>query len=135
MSQTIFTIGHSTRRIGELISLLQENGVLLLIDVRAIPKSRHNPQFTVNSLKVSLPAAGIKHEHMPLPGGLGHAKKDAINLCWRSESFRGFADYMQTKELEEAIEELIGLSGCHVLRLCARRSCRGDAIGRSFQMC
>ena len=101
---TVFTIGHSTRAIGEFIELLKANGVGQVIDIRTIPKSRRNPQFNDDSLANSLRAAGIGYVHMKELGGLRHAKPDSINLGWRNASFRGYADYMQTPEFAEAID-------------------------------
>jgi uncharacterized protein (DUF488 family) len=105
----IFTIGHSTRSIAEFIDLLQANGVKQLIDIRTIPKSRRHPQFGSEALAGSLGRAGIAYVHMKDLGGLRHPRKDSINVGWRNESFRGYADYMQTPEFEAAIEKAIRL--------------------------
>jgi uncharacterized protein (DUF488 family) len=107
---TIFTIGHSTRPIAEFIELLQANGVEQLLDIRTIPKSRHNPQFSSDTLAASLRAAHIRYVHMKELGGLRHARKDSINLGWRNASFRGYADYMQTDEFEAALVRAIELA-------------------------
>ncbi len=107
---TIFTIGHSTRPIAEFIELLQSNGVAQLIDIRTIPKSRHNPQFNSEELAASLRAAQIRYVHMKELGGLRHARKDSINLGWRNASFRGYADYMQTGEFEAGLNSAIELA-------------------------
>jgi len=106
----ILTIGHSTHPIEKLIEMLQAHGVERLIDVRAIPKSRRNPQFNRDELERTIPAAGVEYRHMPELGGLRHPKKDSINSAWKNDSFRGYADYMQTPEFERAIEELIAAS-------------------------
>lgn len=97
----MFTIGHSTRSLEEFIGLLKEHEIELLIDVRTIPKSRHNPQFNQETLEKSFP-----YRHLEKLGGLRHTTKDSKNLGWRNLSFRGFADYMQTPAFEEGIEEL-----------------------------
>src|SRR5271170_6528300 len=110
---TIFTIGHSTRPIAEFIELLQANAVTQLIDIRTIPKSRHNPQFNSDALAASLRAAHIRYVHMKDLGGLRHARKDSINLGWRNASFRGYADYMQTDEFETALTRAIELAAAH----------------------
>ena len=115
MSLTIFTVGHSTRAIGEFISLLVENRIQLLVDIRTIPRSRHNPQFGMESLENSLRAANVNYSHMPSLGGLRHARKDSPNCGWHNESFRGFADYMQTDEFGIALENL--MSSAAELRL------------------
>lgn len=106
----VFTIGHSTHPIGEFIGLLESNGVRQVIDIRTIPKSRHNPQFNIDSLDASLDASGIKYVHVKELGGLRHAKPDSINLGWRNASFRGFADYMQTSEFTAGLDRAIILA-------------------------
>jgi uncharacterized protein (DUF488 family) len=106
----VFTIGHSTRPIDEFIELLRANGVKLLIDIRTIPKSWHNPQFNTDALAESLRAARIQYLHMKELGGLRRAKPDSINLGWRNASFRGYADYMQTPEFEAALENAVTLA-------------------------
>jgi uncharacterized protein (DUF488 family) len=108
---TIFTIGHSTRPIGEFIGLLSANGIERLIDIRTIPKSRHNPQFNGDELARALRAAKIDYIHMKELGGLRHARRDSPNMGWRNASFRGFADYMQTEEFKQALDRAIDLAG------------------------
>lgn len=103
----IYTIGHSTRPIDELIGMLKDFRVRKLIDVRTIPKSRFNPQYNQESLAKSLAHEKIEYSHMTGLGGLRHARKDSINLGWRNASFRGYADYMQTEEFETSLKELI----------------------------
>jgi uncharacterized protein (DUF488 family) len=107
----IFTIGHSTHAIGEFIQLLQAYAVETLVDVRTIPKSRHNPQFNLDALDKSLQQANIEYQHMKSLGGLRHAAKDSVNLGWRNASFRGYADYMSTAEFEQGLQELVQLAG------------------------
>lgn len=106
----VFTIGHSTRPVAEFIDILQKHGVKQLIDIRTIPKSRHNPQFNTGALAASLRKAGIRYVHLKDLGGLRHARKDSINLGWRNASFRGFADYMQTPEFAAALDRAIQLA-------------------------
>ncbi len=103
----IYTIGHSTRPIDEFIGMLKDFHVRKLIDVRTIPKSGFNPQYNQEALEKSLTDEKIDYEHMAGLGGLRHAKKDSMNLGWRNASFRGYADYMQTKEFENSLQELI----------------------------
>ena len=110
---TIFTIGHSTRPIDEFIELLRANGVTQLIDIRTVPKSRHNPQFNTDSLAASLRNARIRYLHLKALGGLRRAKADSVNLGWRNASFRGFADYMQTDEFAAALDRVIELAKEH----------------------
>ncbi len=105
---TIYTVGHSTHTIEEFADMLKAHGVACIVDVRTIPKSRHNPQFNSDDLGKSLEAAGIGYRHLPGLGGLRHAKKDSIiNAGWENASFRGFADYMQTEDFERSLAELM----------------------------
>ncbi len=90
----------------ELTGLLRLHGVALLVDVRTIPRSRHNPQFNRELLPGSLEAAGIQYRHCGALGGLRHARKDSMNTGWRNASFRGYADYMQTEEFSLAVNRL-----------------------------
>jgi uncharacterized protein (DUF488 family) len=105
----VLTIGHSTHTLEEFIRLLQAHGATRVVDVRTVPRSRHNPQFNKSSLPRSLKKAGLGYVHTPGLGGLRHAKRDSLNLGWRNASFRGYADYMQTPEFEQSLDELIQL--------------------------
>jgi uncharacterized protein (DUF488 family) len=116
----VLTVGHSTRAVDEFVSLLRDNGVEILADVRTVPRSRHNPQFNRETLPEALAAAGIRYAHLPGLGGLRHARRDSINTGWRNASFRGFADYMQTAEFDAALAELIGIAReARVALMCA----------------
>lgn len=116
----IATIGHSTHPISEFIKILQAHGISVLIDVRTIPKSRHNPQFNEETLQKSLKKAGIKYIHQKKLGGLRHTTKDSLNTGWRNKSFRGYADYMQTREFIHAIRWLMkSAKGKKVAIMCA----------------
>jgi|SRR5580700_1049037 uncharacterized protein (DUF488 family) len=106
----LFTVGHSTRPIEEFIELLKAHGIERVIDVRTIPRSRHNPQFNSESLAESLRAAGIAYTPIKKLGGLRRPRPGSINLGWRNSGFRGFADYMQTPEFEAALERAIKLA-------------------------
>jgi len=106
----VLTVGHSTRTLAEFVRLLQVHEVSRVVDVRTVPRSRHNPQFNKASLPSALKKAGLGYIHMPGLGGLRHAKRDSINMGWRNISFRGFADYMQTSEFKLSLEELIQLA-------------------------
>ena len=106
----IMTIGHSTRPAGEFVHLLKAHGVKRLVDVRSIPRSRHNPQFNRDQLPRTLHSARIHYRHMAGLGGLRHARPDSINAGWHNASFRGFADYMQTPEFRENLDDLIELA-------------------------
>ena len=106
-SPRVLTIGHSTRPLEEFIRLLQVHGVTCVVDVRTVPRSWHNPQFNKATLPAALKKAGLGYVHMPGLGGLRHARRDSINMGWRNTSFRGYADYMQTPEFAQSLEELI----------------------------
>jgi uncharacterized protein (DUF488 family) len=103
----VLTIGHSTRTLEAFIEMLQGHTVKRLVDVRTVPRSRHNPQFNRDTLPEALGAAGIRYTHMPGLGGLRHPRADSVNAAWRSDSFRGYADYMQTPEFETNLTALI----------------------------
>ena len=107
----ICTIGHSNRDIEAFMSLLLTNDIAQVIDVRTIPRSRHNPQFNLDLLPSSLATAEIDYVHMPSLGGLRHAHADSPNTGWRNASFRGYADHMQTSEFVEGIDQVIALAG------------------------
>jgi uncharacterized protein (DUF488 family) len=92
------------------MALLNAHDIRQLIDVRTIPRSRHNPQFNSETLARTLVASQLSYRHAPALGGLRRARKDSNNTGWRNASFRGYADYMETDESERALEELI-LSG------------------------
>lgn len=104
---TLYTIGHSTHAMEEFLAMLTEYSIEVLVDVRTVPKSRHNPQFVQQSLRESLGGAGIEYRHMKSLGGLRHAAADSVNTGWRNPSFRGYADYMQTPAFARAVDELI----------------------------
>jgi uncharacterized protein (DUF488 family) len=107
----LWTIGHSTRTMEEFVAMLTAHGVQLLIDVRTVPRSRHNPQFNTEQLATSLQKARLGYRHMSQLGGLRKASKDSINTGWRNASFRGYADYMQTDAFGAALDELIAQAG------------------------
>lgn len=106
----ILTIGHSTRPIADFLHLLEAHQVTCLVDVRTVPRSRHNPQFSREHLPASLHAAGISYLHRPELGGLRRPKPGSPNAGWRNLSFRGYADYMQTPEFNAAVDDLIELA-------------------------
>ena len=106
MISRIWTIGHSTRTIDIFVSLLEENGIKLVADVRSLPGSKRYPQFNREMLAKSLTEHGIRYEHFPELGGRRKAKKDSHNTAWRNAGFRGYADYMETEPFARAIEEL-----------------------------
>jgi uncharacterized protein (DUF488 family) len=132
----VFTIGHSTRTVSEFIEIIKAYGIKKVVDIRTIPKSRHNPQFNTDALRESLNVVKIGYLHMKGLGGLRHALKDSPNTAWRNASFRGFADYMQTEEFKENLEKLIDAAGKQAtVVMCAEavpwrchRSLIGDAL-------
>jgi uncharacterized protein (DUF488 family) len=106
----IWTIGHSTHEIDEFISLLQGNGIKLIADVRMFPGSKRYPQFNRESLTAFLDKNAIRYEHFPELGGRRKARTDSRNTAWRNQSFRGYADYMETREFREGIARLLDLA-------------------------
>ena len=106
----IWTIGHSTRTIEKFISLLEEHGIKQLADVRLLPGSRRYPQFNKETLADSLSKAGICYEHFPELGGRRKPRENSPNTAWRNESFRGYADYMETEEFDKGVKRLLDLA-------------------------
>src|SRR4029434_2089657 len=106
----IWTIGHSTRGIVECISLLKENQIKLLADVRAFPGSKRYPQFNKDALAECLTAHEIRYEHFPDLGGKRKSKPDSRNTAWRNASCRGYADYMETEQFQKGIARLLDLA-------------------------
>jgi uncharacterized protein (DUF488 family) len=106
----VFTVGHSTLPIESFIALLDAYRIRRLADVRTVPRSRRNPQFNADALANALRAQNIEYVPLPALGGLRHPRKDSPNTGWRNESFRGYADYMQTRAFEDGLEALIGMS-------------------------
>jgi uncharacterized protein (DUF488 family) len=116
----IFTIGHSTRPLEDFLALLGEHNIQLLADVRTVPRSRHNPQFNIETLPNSLTEAGLDYIHLKDLGGLRKTVPDSVNSGWRSASFRGYADYMLTDAFTSALDGLIALaSDKNVAIMCA----------------
>ena len=104
---TVYTIGHSTRPIEEFLAILEAHRIERLADVRTIPRSRHNPQFGADRLSGSLARAGVTYMPMPRLGGLRRPRPDSVNTGWRNDSFRGYADYMETSAFADALETLV----------------------------
>lgn len=109
-SPAIFTIGHSTRPIEEFIRLLKAHDVRRLVDVRTVPRSRHNPQFNRDDLSRALHSARLHYSYLRGLGGFRPTHADSVNTAWHNASFRGFADYMQTPQFREHLDELIALA-------------------------
>ena len=133
---TVYTIGHSTRTIEEFIQILQSYEIQTVVDVRTIAASRHNPQFNEKELDKSLSRKGIGYIRMKGLGGLRHTTKASVNTAWRNASFRGYADYMQTPQFAENVEQLIKIAAeKRTAIMCAEavpwrchRSLIGDAL-------
>ena len=103
----LFTIGHSTRSLDELVDLLREHDVTLLADVRTAPGSRRMPHFTRAALAADLPARGVEYVHLPELGGLRRPRRDSPNAGWRNESFRGYADHMADPDFVAGVDRLL----------------------------
>jgi uncharacterized protein (DUF488 family) len=108
--ETVSTIGHSNRTIEEFIALLRQNHIACVLDIRTVPKSRHNPQFGQDQLPRSLAEAGIDYRYFAGLGGLRRPRPDSPNGGWRNTSFRGYADYMQTAEFAQNVDAVVALA-------------------------
>jgi uncharacterized protein (DUF488 family) len=119
----VYTVGHSTRSLAELVETLQAHGIETLVDIRAFPMSRRLPHFNRESLEKSLRAAGIRYVWMKALGGYRKkSREDSPNVALRNESFRNYADYMLTPEFESAMAELISLAeSSRTAYMCAER--------------
>jgi len=106
----IYTIGHSTRPIADFISLLKQNHITTLVDVRSIPHSKFNPQYNKNQLSDSLKASGITYIHIPGLGGFRTPAPNSVNTAWINKRFQAYADYMQTKLFQKNLSLLITLA-------------------------
>lgn len=106
----VLTIGHSTRTFDEFLSLIKVHGGTLIVDVRTMPRSRHNAQFNKETVAKSLEENGIGYLHLPALGGLRRPLRDSVNKGWRNVSFRGYADYMQTPQFAQSLDELVTLA-------------------------
>jgi len=117
----LYTIGHSTRSLEDLLRLLRPSHIDCLADVRTVPRSRHTPQFNREALQAALPNAALRYVHLPLLGGLRKSRGgESPNGGWRSAAFQGFADYMQTEEFARGLDELWDLAGqCRTAIMCA----------------
>ena len=110
---SLWTIGHSTLSIEDFIDRLKSFEIQLLADVRSFPGSRRYPHFNKENLNASSAGADIRYEHFPELGGRRRARPDSLNVAWRNESFRGYADYMETKKFVEGVERLQDIASAH----------------------
>ncbi len=106
----VYTIGHSTHTFDEFLRILRAHSIEQIVDIRRFPKSRRHPHFSREAMELSLPEAGIAYRHMIGLGGMRRPRKDSVNLAWQNESFRGYADYMQTAEFEKNLDDLIAIA-------------------------
>jgi uncharacterized protein (DUF488 family) len=119
-ARQVLTVGHSTRPIEDFIALLAAHGVTQLVDVRTVPRSRHNPQYGTEALAASLESSGIGYVHAPGLGGFPPTRPDSLNTAWRNLSFRGYADYMQSPDFAENLHALVELASTdRVAIMCA----------------
>lgn len=131
----LYTIGHSTRSLDELVALLGAAGVSVVVDIRTIPRSRRNPQYDGGALRAALRSRRLRYVHVPALGGLRRARPDSPNAGWRNASFRGYADHMLSDEFEAGLVELRALARRTVALMCAEavpwrchRSLVADAV-------
>jgi uncharacterized protein (DUF488 family) len=119
----LYTIGHSTRTLEELIGALRAHQIQTLVDIRAFPMSRRLPQFNRDALHQTLPAAGIRYRWMKALGG--YRKKtleESPNVALRNQSFRNYADYMLTPDFDRAMSELLEYAArSRTAYMCAER--------------
>jgi uncharacterized protein (DUF488 family) len=106
----LWTIGHSTRSAEEFNQILAAHDIEALIDVRSFPGSRRYPQFNKQQLASALPENGIAYFHLPELGGRRQPRKDSKNTAWKNQSFRGYADHMETAEFQLGIERLMEIA-------------------------
>ena len=107
---TIWTIGHSNRTLPDFLSLLTSFKIEILVDIRHFPGSRKFPHFNKENLVESLPQHGIEYRHLVDLGGRRKLKPDSKNDAWRLDSFRAYADYMETDAFKKAYQELKGMA-------------------------
>ena len=132
----LFTIGHSTRSLEQFLGLLAREGATHLVDVRAFPTSARYPHFSQPGFERALVDAGLRYTHLPSLGGRRRGRRDSHNTQWRNASFRAYADYMETREFNEALEDLLTLARLEpVVIMCAEavpwrchRSLIADAV-------
>lgn len=126
MEKQLFTLGYSNNKILDFINILKSHSVTLLVDVRIAPRSRNRPEFNKDALGKRLRKSGIAYSYMKELGGFRRPAKGSVNMAWRNSSFRGYADYMQSKDFDRAIRKLIKLAS-------ARRTVIMCAEGNPFR--
>lgn len=106
-SKTVWTIGHSTHSLDELVAMLHSFNIETVVDIRSYPRSRKFPQFNKEALELSLPENNIEYIHLKKLGGRRKVNPESKNTTWRHAAFRGYADYMESESFAEGIKELI----------------------------
>jgi uncharacterized protein (DUF488 family) len=120
MSESLFTLGHSTHSLEVFLELLTAHKIRRLADIRTVPGSRRHPQFGKEELEKTLKAHGIGYLHISELGGLRRPRKDSINTAWRNASFRGYADHMQTPDFARGLDILLEAAGsARTVMMCA----------------
>jgi len=110
MTFDVYSMGFSNRTWDDTITILRNFEIRRLVDIRTLPGSKHTPQFNQEHLQQALPEVAIEYIHMKSLGGLRKpVKNSSANAAWRNDSFRAYADYMQTPEFESALAQLIQL--------------------------
>jgi uncharacterized protein (DUF488 family) len=128
---TLWTIGHSTRSLEALVTLLRAHAIDTVVDVRTVPRSRRHPQFEKTALTERLPQGAIAYAHLPGLGGLRTPRPDSPNTGLRTDGLRGYADYMQTAAFERHLATLLSFAeGARVAMMCAEA--RPSACHRSL---
>ena len=121
----MYTVGHSTLPIERFLAVLRAHGIERLADVRTVPRSRRNPQFNAEALALSLRAQGLEYVPLRELGGLRKPRADSPNAGWRNDSFRGYADYMETADFDHGITRLLEAAKSKATAImCAERSWR-----------
>src|SRR5512138_3010060 len=106
MAHPFFTIGHSTRPVGDFVDLLRQAEVGFVVDVRTVPRSRTNPQYNSEEFAKALSEFQVGYEHIAALGGLRGRKRDvpaAVNAFWENQSFHNYADYAMTEDFRSAL--------------------------------
>jgi uncharacterized protein (DUF488 family) len=106
----LYTIGHSTRSLEQFLGLLSREGATHLVDVRAFPTSARYPHFSRLSLERAIVDTGGRYSHLPTLGGRRRGRRDSRNTLWKNASFRAYADYMETRDFQDALDDLISLA-------------------------
>ena len=108
---TVYTLGHSTRTVAELLALLDAHRIRGIADVRRFPASRRHPQFAREALAETLAAVGVRYDWLPALGGRRPTRPDSPHVAWRERGFRGYADHMETEEFAGGLAALLALAG------------------------